>query len=88
MPEMQLEPDDIEALHEVVRAWRGRAPLDFVSTFDTADLASNHPEDYRLLDAALAYAIGSAPLRGLQSSIPRLLRLREKIRPFVPRPSE
>ena len=62
---MELDPDDIEALHEVVRAWRGRAPLDFVSTFDTADLASNRPEDYRLLDAALAYAIGSAPLLAL-----------------------
>jgi hypothetical protein len=85
---MNLDSDDIDALHEVVRAWRGRAPLDFVATFDTSDLANNRPEDFRLLDAALGYAIGSAPVRGMQSSIPRLMRLREKIRPFVPPASE
>jgi hypothetical protein len=85
---MHLDADDIEALQEVVRAWRGRAPLDFVPAFDTSDLANNRPEDFRLLDAALGYAIGSAPLRGMQSSIPRLMQLREKIRPYVARPPE
>jgi hypothetical protein len=85
---MHLDEDDIEALQEVARAWRGRAPLDFVPTFDTGDLANNRPEEFRLLDAALGYAIGSAPLRGMQSSIPRLMRLREKIRPYVARPPE
>ena len=79
-----LDEDDMAAMEEAVRAWRGRkSPGDLVRRFDRVDLTKNAAEDYRLLDAMLSYAIASAPLRGLKDSMPRLERLREKIAPYV-----
>ena len=80
---MGLDPDDVEALGEAARSWRGRVALDFLSRFDTSDLSRNPSSDYTLLDTVISYAIASAPLRGMSASIPRLQRLREKLRPYV-----